>query len=135
MVLRNMKSVPKDIVREPGAKQASIKRLIDTPDGADRFVMSLFHLGSNGASPYHYHAWEHEVYILSGSLTLSLPNEKKKVILKEGDVLFLPRNEPHGFITDKDQECDFLVIAPTHRPPAETVFLSDEDWEYDTTRD
>ena len=40
--------VPTDIVREPGAKQVTIRRLIDTPDGADRFLMSLFELGENG---------------------------------------------------------------------------------------
>ncbi|GHO81087.1 hypothetical protein KSD_88580 [Ktedonobacter sp. SOSP1-85] len=125
--------VPTDIVREPGAKQATIKRLIDTTDGADRFVLSLFEVMPNGSTPPHYHEWEHEIFILEGSMTLQLPQEKRDVKLNAGDVIFIPRNEPHGFITGGDETCRFLVVAPTERPPIRNYFLTEEPYQYEET--
>jgi quercetin dioxygenase-like cupin family protein len=123
--------VPADIVREPGAKQATIKRLIDTTDGADRFVLSLFELTPNGSTPPHYHDWEHEVFILQGTLHLMLPGENRDVTLVPGDVVFIPRGEAHGFATGPDESCQFLVVAPTERPPVRNYFLSQESYQYD----
>jgi quercetin dioxygenase-like cupin family protein len=125
--------VPADIVREPGAKQATIRRLIDTTDGADRFVLSLFELTPNGSTPPHYHEWEHEVFILQGTLQLVLPAENRIVTLQPGDVVFIPRGEPHGFTTGPEDTCQFLVVAPTERPPVRNFFLSDEAYQYESS--
>lgn len=125
--------VATDIVREPGAKQATIKRLIDTTDGADRFVLSLFKLEPNGSTPPHYHEWEHEIFILQGTMQLVLPQENRSVNLEAGDVIFIPRNEPHGFLTGADETCQFLVVAPTERPPIRNYFLSEEPYQFDNT--
>jgi len=123
--------VPTDIVREPGAKQVTIRRLIDTPDGADRFLMSLFELAPNGATPPHYHEWEHEIYVLSGTLRVELPAEKRMIPLKEGDVVFIPRGEQHGLSTGPDESARLLLVAPAERPPVRSVFLSDEPYQFD----
>ena len=123
--------VPVDIVRENGAKQVTIRRLIDTPDGADRFVMSLFELGANGATPPHYHDWEHELYVLSGSLSIELPSENRLIQLKEGDVAFIPRGEQHGLVTGSNETCRLLLVAPAERPPVRNVFLSEEPYQFD----
>jgi quercetin dioxygenase-like cupin family protein len=125
--------VAADIVREPGAKQATIKRLIDTTDGADRFVLSLFELKPNGSTPPHYHEWEHEIFILQGSMQLLLPHEERTVTLQANDIVFIPRNEPHGFVTGEDQTCQFLVVAPTERPPIRNYFLSEEPYQFNET--
>ena len=123
--------VPQDIVREPGAKQVTIRRLIDTPDGADRFLMSRFELEPNGATPPHYHEWEHEIYVLSGSLRVQLPSENREIPLREGDVVFIPRGEAHGLVTGPDERAWLLLVAPAERPPVRSVFLSDEPYQYD----
>ncbi len=130
--MKHIKSqdVPVDIVREPGAKQATIRRLIDTSDGADRFVLSLFELTPNGSTPPHYHEWEHEIFILQGTMNLILPAENRTVVLQAGDVVFIPRGEAHGFTTGPEQTCQFLVVAPTERPPIRNFFLSDESYQY-----
>jgi quercetin dioxygenase-like cupin family protein len=131
MKVVHSEDVPTDIVREPGAKQVTIRRLIDTPDGADRFLMSLFEIAPNGATPPHYHDWEHEIYVLSGSLRLELPNDGKTIALKQGDVVFIPRGEPHGLSTGPDETTRLLLVAPAERPPVRSVFLSDEPYQFD----
>jgi len=123
--------VPSDVVREPGAKQALIKRLIDTTDGADRFVLSLFELKPNGSTPPHYHEWEHEIFIVDGSMDLDMPAENRTVKVQGGDVVFIPRNEPHGFRTGNNETCHFLVVAPTERPPIRNYFLSEEPYQFE----
>ena len=139
MKIKHVDEVPKDIVREPGAKHVTIRRLIDTPDGADRFLMSLFDMPPNAATPPHYHDWEHEMYVLSGNLRIVQPiegkgpTEGKEYPLKQGDVVFIPRGEPHGLVTGPDEQCQLLLIAPAERPPVNSVFLSDEPYEYDDT--
>jgi len=43
------------------------KRVLVGPhNGAPNFSMRRFTVGKGGCSPYHTHAWEHEVYILAG---------------------------------------------------------------------
>jgi len=123
--------VPSDIVREPGAKNTLIKRLIDTTDGADRFVLSLFEMKPNASTPPHYHEWEHEIFVVHGSMQLLLPAEDRSVNIQAGDVIFIPRNEPHGFITGGDQTCQFLVVAPTERPPIRNFFMSEEPYQFE----
>jgi quercetin dioxygenase-like cupin family protein len=123
--------VPTDIVREPGAKQVTIRRLIDTPDGADRFLMSMFELAENGATPPHYHDWEHEIYVLSGSLHIDLPSENRRIELSEGDVVFIPRGEAHGLATGPGETAKLLLVAPAERPPVRSVFLSDEPYQFE----
>jgi quercetin dioxygenase-like cupin family protein len=125
--------VPRDIVREPGAKRVTIRRLIDTPDGADRFLMSLFELEPDGATPPHYHDWEHEIYVLSGTLRVQLPSEDREVPLQQGDVVFIPRGEAHGLVTGPGERARLLLVAPAERPPVRSVFLSEEPYEYEET--
>jgi N,N-dimethyltransferase len=131
MKIVHAKDVPTDIVREPGAKQVVIRRLIDTPDGADRFLMSIFELAPGGATPPHHHDWEHEIYVLDGSLRLELPSEKRSVAMRKGDVAFIPRGEAHGLCTGPGETAELLLVAPAERPPTRSVFLSDEPYEYD----
>jgi quercetin dioxygenase-like cupin family protein len=131
MIIRHAYDVPTDIVREPGAKQVTIRRLIDTPDGADRFLMSLFELGKNGQTPPHYHEWEHEIYVLEGSLHVDLPAARKQIPLKVGDVVFIPRGEQHGLATGPGETARLLLVAPAERPPVRSVFLSDQPYEFE----
>lgn len=126
----NRAEVVAEIVREPGAKEATHRKLIDTPHGADRFVLTEFEVKPNGSTPPHHHDWEHEIYILEGEMSLVLPAEKTSQPVKPGDVVFIPRNEPHGFVTGPEQTCRFLVVAPTERPPVRNFFLSDDPYEY-----
>lgn len=66
-------------------------------------------------------------------MQLLLPHEKRTVTLQAGDVIFIPRNEPHGFLTGANETCQFLVVAPTERPPICNYFLSEEAYQFDET--
>ncbi|MEV7194268.1 cupin domain-containing protein [Streptomyces sp. NPDC093510] len=123
-------AVKAEIVREPGAKETTHRKLIDTPDGADRFVLTEFEVAPNGSTPPHFHEWEHEIYVIEGSMGLVMPDQGKTEQVGPGDAIFIPRNEPHGFVTGPDQTCRFLVVAPTERPPVRNVFLSEDPYEY-----
>jgi quercetin dioxygenase-like cupin family protein len=126
-------NVRAEIVRELGAKQTTHRKLIDTPDGADRFVLTEFEVEPDGSTPPHHHDWEHEIYVLEGQMGLVLPAEGRSEQVKEGDAIFIPRNEPHGFVTGPGQRCRFLVVAPSERPPVRSVFLSEDPYEYTQT--
>ncbi|MEV6753113.1 cupin domain-containing protein [Streptomyces sp. NPDC051214] len=123
-------AVKAEIVREPGAKETTHRKLIDTPDGADRFVLTEFEVAPNGSTPPHFHEWEHEIYVLEGSMGLVMPELGKTEDVGPGDAIFIPRGEPHGFVTGADQTCRFLVVAPCERPPVRNVFLSEDPYEY-----
>lgn len=123
-------NVKAEIVREPGAKETTHRKLIDTPDGADRFVLTEFDIAPNGSTPPHHHDWEHEIYILDGEMDLVLPDEGRTERVEPGDAIFIPRDEPHGFVTGPNQRCRFLIVAPCERPPVRNFFLSDDPYEY-----
>ncbi len=129
----NRSAVEAEIVREPGAKQTTHRKLIDTVHGADRFVLTEFEIEPGGSTPPHYHDWEHEVYVLEGSMILVFPGVQENTRVQKGDALFIPRNEPHGFVTEPNQSCRFLVVAPIERPTVRNTFLSDDPYEYRTT--
>lgn len=128
-------AVEPEIVREPGAKQTTHRKLIDTKHGADRFVLTEFEIEPGGSTPPHCHDWEHEIYVLEGAMTLVTPGEGASLHVTEGDVVFIPRNEPHGFVTSPQQTCRFIVVAPAERPPVRSVFLSDDPYEYTRSTD
>lgn len=129
----NRQDVEAEIVREPGAKQTTHRKLIDTKDGADRFVLTEFELEPGGSTPPHYHDWEHECYVLDGSMTLVTPDNEDSTRVVKGDAFFIPRNEPHGFVTAPNESCRFIVVAPAERPPIRAVFLSSDPYEYTQT--
>ena len=63
-------------------------------------------------------------------MTLVAPNDEAPLHVSEGDVVFIPRNESHGFVTAPDESCRFIVVAPAERPPVRSVFLSSDPYEY-----
>lgn len=130
MHLVNRTDVKAEVVREPGAKEALHRKLLDTPDGPDRFVLTEFEIAPSGATPPHHHDWEHEIFIIEGTMSLIFPGSDEERRVGPGDAIFIPRNEPHGFVTRPDETCRFLVVAPTQRPPVRNVFHSDDPYEY-----
>src|SRR5918993_4061144 len=75
-----------------------IREMITANDGAPTFAMRVFDVQQGAATPYHTHAWEHEVYIISG--TGRVRTEGKETPFKAGDSVYITPNEQHCFVAD-----------------------------------
>lgn len=89
------------------------KRVLVGPnDSAPTFSMRKFTVGKGGCSPYHTHAWEHEVYILSGEGEIRFAGGSQRVA--PGDFAFVPANDEHQFINTGEGDFEFLCMVPLH---------------------
>ena len=101
MFVRNYKDVP--IVQT--AHKAEKRVVIGPRQGAPNFVMRVIDVPP-GASYYHSHDWEHEVFVLSGKATLV--TEGRKTPLKPDDVIYIAPLEKHGLTNDGSEVFRFI---------------------------
>jgi quercetin dioxygenase-like cupin family protein len=97
---------------DEGASRLKVRWLITKETGAENFAMRLFEMKPKGYSPFHSHAWEHEVFILEGEGIVVGGEHKKK--FKVGDVIFIPPNEKHQFKNNGKKTAKFLCLVPFH---------------------
>ena len=95
---------------EEGAKGVSIRWLITDKDGAPNFSMRHFQIGPGGHTPLHDHAWEHEVFILSGQGVVS--GAAGDEAFKPGDVIYMPPEEKHNFRNTGTEPVTMLCLIP-----------------------
>lgn len=94
-----------------GAKDARMRLLISDKDGADNFAMRMFSVAPGGNTPFHFHNYEHEIYVLEGQGTLK--SENHDYAFEAGDVIFVKPNEKHQFVNRGDTQVKFLCLIPT----------------------
>ena len=92
------------------ASKCHFKILVGESANAPNFVMREFTVEPGGHTPRHFHDYEHEVYVLSGSGQV-LENDKWHNI-HAGDVVFVAPNETHQFKNESDSELKFLCLIP-----------------------
>ena len=93
--------------------RGATKRVLIGPEqGAPNFVMRMFTLAEGGYSPRHTHAWEHEIYILSGSGTAVSAEGGTEV--NAGDFIYVPPNELHQLRNAGSEPLEFLCLVPRH---------------------
>ena len=110
MKTTNFRDVEAQAVDDPGAKGVKIRWLISEKDGAPNFAMRLFEIEPHGHTPYHEHAWEHEVLILKG--TGNLVTEEGSFPFNKGDALFVPGEEKHQFKNASQETLVFICVVP-----------------------
>lgn len=88
-----------------------IREMITVDDGAPTFAMRVFDVQKGAGTPYHTHAWEHEVYIISG--TGRVQTEGKETPFKPGDSVFIAPNEQHCFIADAATPVQLICCIPS----------------------
>ncbi len=105
MLVRSYKDV------SPVATPYAEKRVVIGPkQGAPNFVMRVIDMPP-GASYYHSHDWEHEVFVLSGRGTLSGEDGERQ--LKPEDTVYIAPSEKHGLSNQGPEVFRFICVVPT----------------------
>ncbi len=95
------------------APGVTVRWVIGEADGAPNFAMRVFDVPPGGASPYHAHGFEHEVFILAGKGHVK--SEKGNLPFEQGYVVFVPGGETHQFVNDGDGVLRFICVIPHPR--------------------
>jgi quercetin dioxygenase-like cupin family protein len=116
VVFGKSREVPAVRLDDGEAVRGATKRVLIGPEqGAPNFVMRLFTLDEGGYSPHHSHAWEHEIYILSGKGTAV--SAKGEAAIGTGDFIYVPPNETHQLRNAGSDPLEFLCLVPRRGEP------------------
>ena len=63
MIIKTISDVAASPVQMEGAKNVSVRVVFGPADKAPTFAMRVFELDAGGHTPFHTHAFEHEVMI------------------------------------------------------------------------
>ncbi len=111
MKVENINDIEETVVTMAGAKDAKMRQLISEKDGAENFAMRMFTVAPGGYTPFHFHNYEHEVFVLEGEGVLK--GEEKERAFKAGDVIFIKPNEKHQFVNAGAMAMKFLCLIPS----------------------
>ena len=79
-------------------------------EGAPTFAMRVFEIQPGSATPSHSHAWEHEVFVVSGRGVVRSGDTERP--LGEGDAVLVLPDEPHGFANTGDDVFRVICVVP-----------------------
>ena len=96
-------------VYDGGRAGVAMREMITAKDGAPTFAMRIFDVAAGASTPYHHHAWEHEVFIVSGRGHLR--SEQGNRPFAAGDTVFIQPDEPHCFVAETPVQ--FVCVIPT----------------------
>jgi quercetin dioxygenase-like cupin family protein len=88
----------------------ALRTVISAQDGAPRFAMRVFEVEPGGSTPFHTHAWEHEVFILDGQAKVRSADGERA--LKPNDAVFVAGQEEHCFVNTGPQVLRFICCIP-----------------------
>jgi quercetin dioxygenase-like cupin family protein len=111
LIKKNYLEIRKEDVSLAGSKGVSVRWLIKKEDGAIRYAMRRFDIKSGGLIGLHSHPEEHEIYILSGKGEV-FGSDDSKTIVDQGDVLYVPPYEKHGYKNLAKENFVFLCVIP-----------------------
>jgi quercetin dioxygenase-like cupin family protein len=104
--VRNYREVNPD-TELPGI---ALHTVISAQDGAPRFAMRVFEVQPGSSTPFHTHAWEHEVFILSGQGKVR--DKDGEHHLQPDDAVLVPPNEEHCFVNSGSDVLRFVCCIP-----------------------
>ena len=79
-------------------------------DGVPNYVMLYAEHQPGDSSPFHSHKWEHEVFIIEGSGTLSC--DSKTYPIRKGDAILVPPNSKHQFVNTGKKPLIRITVNP-----------------------
>lgn len=101
-------------VTDPEAEGVTIRVLMGENVGAPTFTMRHFEIAPGGRTPFHTHAWEHEVYVLSGRGKVRNKDSEREI--GPDSFVYVPREEEHNFENTGDSPFTFLCVIPSAKP-------------------
>jgi quercetin dioxygenase-like cupin family protein len=110
MRVKHYQEVSASEVTMEGAAGCRVRWLIGEADQAPNFAMREFEVAPGGHTPKHFHDYEHEVYVLSGS-GMVMDGDTERPI-KQGDVVFVAPNDVHQFRNTGHEPMRFLCLIP-----------------------
>jgi quercetin dioxygenase-like cupin family protein len=110
MRIKNHEHVQANEVTMEGAIGCRVRWLIGEGEQAPNFAMREFEVAPGGHTPKHFHAYEHEVYVLAGRGTIIDGDNERP--LAAGDVVFVAPNDVHQFRNTGKEPMRFLCLIP-----------------------
>lgn len=111
MIKKHYTDVEEEQVTKANSQKTTIRWLITEKDGAEGFFTRRFEIEEGGQIGLHSHEEDHHFYVLEGT-AVAIDQDLNEIPLKEGDVLYIPPNEPHGFTQTGENTFVFLCIIP-----------------------
>ena len=93
-----------------GSTGTSIRVFISEEE-APNFIMRRFEIKPLGQIGVHSHDWEHEIFILQGNVVL-INDKGDRESVSSGEFVFIPPNEPHGYINEGNETVAFICMVP-----------------------
>jgi len=84
--------------------------VIGPGENAPNFVMRVFDVKTGASTPLHTHAWEHEVYVLSGEGVVHSEAGERRI--RAGSVVYVEPEERHSFSNAGDEILRFVCVIP-----------------------
>ena len=93
-----------------GSPGVSIRWVIGENVDAPNFAMRIIDIDPGSSTEYHQHAWEHEVFVLDGSTTVTHKDGKTEV--GQGDCVYVEPNEIHNFTNNGNAIARIICVIP-----------------------
>lgn len=108
-IIRSISSVP--LAEVDRSRGAHIQILLGPQDEMPTCFTRRFTIEPGGRIPLHRHdSIEHEQIILEGEMLLNLDGEE--VLVRAGDVVFIPAKVTHSYLNPGKTQVKFLCIVP-----------------------
>ena len=113
MKIHAAESVQARCIELNGARGVRMRMLIGPEQRAPNFNMRMFEVDVQGHTPRHTHAWEHEVYVLSGRGVVRTTEGERPI--GPGDCVYVAPEEDHQFANVGSEPLRFLCVVPCDR--------------------
>ena len=88
-----------------------VMRIVTGPaEGAPNFAMRVFEIKPASSTPSHSHAWEQEIFVVSGRGVVRGADTERQ--LGEGDAVMVLPDEPHCFANTGDDILRLICVVP-----------------------
>lgn len=109
MFVKKSSAVQAEVVE---AGRGTTRQVLIGPDEGPNFALRKFIMQPGGGMPAHTNSVEHEQYVLRGSATIGIGQQKFEV--REGDTVFIPAGVAHWYRAS-DRGFEFLCVVPNEQ--------------------